>query len=191
MRRALDYPLTLDLSGLRILIAGGGAVGLQKLRGLPKGLASVTVISPRFLSAFKPRAGLSLKRRKVRLSDVDAADLIFAATDDSAVNTALAKRARAKRRLVSVADAPAAGNFAVPAVAKAGRIRITISTGGSSPAVAKALRIWIEARLKGSRLLKLTEELRRRRAWLKANPAEKAKRLEALRDPRRVKGMLQ
>ena len=182
MPRELELSLNLRPAGLRVLIAGGGRVALQKLKALPAGL-NVHVVAPSLAKGLM-RAGLKVSKRRVRLSDVDAADLVFAATSDSAVNAALAKRARAKRRLVSVADAPRLGNFTLPAVAKAGPLRLAVSTGGASPAVSKALRQWLEKTLKGSKLLKVTAELGRRRAWLKAHPAEKEKLLRLIQDPR-------
>src|SRR5882724_9430256 len=88
----------------------------------PAGL-NVRLVSPRLAKGIR-RAGLKVSRRPVRMGDVDSADLIFAATSDSSVNAALAKRARAQLKLVSVADAPELGNFALPAVAKAGPLRV-------------------------------------------------------------------
>src|SRR6266478_3260018 len=101
MPKARELSLLLKPAGLRVLIAGGGRVALQKLRALPSGL-EVRLVSPVVAKGIR-RPGLKVSLRKARLSDVDSADLIFAATGDSAMNAALAKRARAKRRLVSVA----------------------------------------------------------------------------------------
>lgn len=186
--RGPELSLTLLPQGLRVLIAGGGKVAAQKLKALPKGL-KITIIAPKLDSTVK-RHNVQCKRRAVRLSDTDSADIIFAATDDTALNAALAKRARSRGKLVSVADDPLLGNFTLPAVAKAGPVKICISTSGASPAVAKALRRWLEARLRGSALLKLTVELGRRRAWLKAHPDEKEKLLRPLRDLRAFSKML-
>ena len=171
-----------------MLIAGGGKVALQKLRALPAGL-EVRIVAPEILAGLK-RKGCRLFKRPVRMADVDQADIIFAATDDSAVNAALAGRAKAKRRLVSVADQPGLGNFTLAAVAKAGPLKISVSSSGASPAVSKALRQWLEARLRGSKLLTLTAELGRRRAWLKAHPEAKEKILRAIRDPRAFSKLL-
>jgi precorrin-2 dehydrogenase/sirohydrochlorin ferrochelatase len=178
MPKAPELSLILKPEGLRVLIAGGGQVAAQKLKALPKGL-NVHIVAPVVATRLKGK-GVTLSLRKASLRDVDAADLIFAATDDAAANAALAKRARAKGKLVSVADAPELGNFTLPAVAKAGPIRVSVSTSGASPAVAKALRAWLEARLRGSKLVKLTEALGKRRAWLKAHPAEKKKMLASV-----------
>jgi siroheme synthase-like protein len=183
-----ELSLTLLPAGLRVLIAGGGKVAAQKLKALPKGL-KVLLVAPKIGASLK-RSGLSLKRRAVRLTDLEHADIIFAATDDAGVNAALAKRGRALGKLVSVADDPRLGNFSLPAVAKVGPLKISISSSGASPAVVKALRQWLEARLRGSRLLQLTQELGKRRAWLKTHPEEKEKLLRSVRDPRAFSKML-
>lgn len=188
MPKAPELSLNLNPAGLRVLIAGGGTVALQKLRALPAGFPA-RLVAPKLARGIR-RRGLKVSLRRVRLSDVDGADLVFAATDDSAVNAALAKRARSKGKLVSVADAPQLGNFTLSAVAKAGPLRVSVSSSGASPAVSKALRQWIEARLRGSKLLKLTAELGRRRAWLKAHPAEKEKILKMIRDSRAFSRLL-
>jgi siroheme synthase-like protein len=165
-----------------VLIAGGGRVAAQKLRALPAG-NPVTLIAPQ-ISVKSRRKGLKLLRRPVRRGDVQGADLVFAATNDPAVNAAVAAWARKGRKLVSVVDAPALGNFTLAAVAKAGPLRVSVSSSGLSPAISKSLRRWLEARLKGSKLAALAEDLGRRRAWLKANPAEKKKILDPLKDLR-------
>jgi precorrin-2 dehydrogenase/sirohydrochlorin ferrochelatase len=189
MPKAPELSLVLNPSGLRVLIAGGGRVAKRKLQSLPQGL-QVRMVAPAFVAGLR-RKGCTLLKRKVRLSDVDGADIVFAATDDSRVNAALASRALAKRRLVSVADAPEKGNFSLPAVAKAGPLRISVSSSGASPAVSKALRQWLEKRLRGSRLLALTSELGRRRAWLKKNPGAKESMLRRITDPQSFSDLLQ
>ena len=64
--------------------------------------------------------------------------------------------------MVYVADNPAISDFILPAVARIGDVRITISTGGKSPAMAKALRARIEKLITKEDLLhiKLQEYMR-------------------------------
>ncbi|MES2201988.1 MAG: bifunctional precorrin-2 dehydrogenase/sirohydrochlorin ferrochelatase [candidate division FCPU426 bacterium] len=175
-----DYTLVLRRRRARVLIAGGGKVAAQKLKGLPLDW-DVKVVAPRALASLKKRA--TWIRRKVRLSDVDAADIIFAATDDAQANQKVAARAVKKGKLVCVADAPELGNFIVPAVLKVGRFRATLSTGGASPALAKALRRWLEQRLSSPRLRALAADLERQRAKMKKDPQLKARLLKGLDDP--------
>jgi precorrin-2 dehydrogenase/sirohydrochlorin ferrochelatase len=189
MPRELDYSLMLRPQSLRVLIVGGGEVAARKLKGLPQGIKSLKIISPRFSPGFPLRAGKKAWR-KARLTDVDTADLIFAATDNSRLNAALARRARQKGKLVCVADQPDLGNFSVPAVAKAGAIRISVSSSGNSPAFSKALRQWLEEKIKRSKLPSLVKTLGRERVNHKKDPAAKASALAVLRDPRAFARMM-
>jgi precorrin-2 dehydrogenase/sirohydrochlorin ferrochelatase len=186
MPKAPEYPLVLR-GEARVLIAGGGAVAAQKLKGLPRSW-KLTVVSPSALAALK-RRGRWIKR-KAKPADVDAADLIFAATNDSRSNAALAKRALKMGKLVCVVDNPILGNFSVPALARAGRLSASISTGGASPALAKALRLWLEARLKKPALQRLLRSLGQRRAEFKKNPQAKAVALAKLKKPRFLEQLL-
>jgi precorrin-2 dehydrogenase/sirohydrochlorin ferrochelatase len=71
-------------------------------------------------------------------------DLLAVATSDHEINAKLAKTAKAQGFMVYVADNPAMSDFIMPAISKIGEVRITVSTGGKSPAMAKTLRERIE-----------------------------------------------
>lgn len=176
MPKAMNYSLVFH-GPARVLIAGGGKVAAQKLKGLPKSW-QVTVVSPDILKVMRKRA--LWIRRGARISDVDAYDIVFAATNHGPLNAALATRALKKRKLVCVADQPELGNFSVPAVVRAGALSIAISTSGASPALAKALRLWLEMRLKRPPLKKLVRFLGAGRAAFKKDPKAKAAALKQL-----------
>jgi precorrin-2 dehydrogenase/sirohydrochlorin ferrochelatase len=188
MPRAPELPLVLNPQGLRVLIVGGGKVARRKLQSLPRGL-EVRVVAPSILPGIH-RQGCLRIRRKVRMADLDQADIVFVTTNDPALNAKLARGALAKRKLISVADAPEKGNFSLPAVAKAGLLRISVSSSGASPAISKALRQWLQARLRGSKLVALARSLGRRRAWLKKNPQAKRALLMPLKDPKTFSDLL-
>jgi precorrin-2 dehydrogenase/sirohydrochlorin ferrochelatase len=66
--------------------------------------------------------------------------LVVAATDDPEVNQAAWAEASQLSCLVNVVDDPEHSNFIVPAVVQYGELKISISTGGASPALARRLR---------------------------------------------------
>jgi siroheme synthase (precorrin-2 oxidase/ferrochelatase) len=82
------------------------------------------------------------------------------------------------------------GDFQVPAVGRAGRLKFVLSTGGSSPALAKALRRELERRLRASSVDWILGQLGRRRAWLKGNPRAKKKVVKALQEARFMRLLL-
>lgn len=193
MRSPDLYTASLDLSGAKILIVGGGVVAAQKLKGLPKG-AIVTVVSPALspgARAHVRRLGASVRRRPFRSSDVRGKRLVFACTDGQGVNAAVAREARSAGAWVCVSDAPLLGDLQVPASGRAGRLRFTLSTSGASPALAKALRREWERRLRACGVGWLLGHLGRRRAWLKAHPRQKSALLKALTSAAAVSLMLE
>jgi precorrin-2 dehydrogenase/sirohydrochlorin ferrochelatase len=132
------YPVFMDLRGRRCVIAGGGAVARRKAEGLSRCGARVVVVSPEI--SWRPRDGVVWRRRTFRPADVRGAALVFAATDDPAVNRAVARAARARGVPANVADAPAWCDFTLPSVFRRGKLTLAISTGGASPALARRLR---------------------------------------------------
>ncbi|HYH08605.1 MAG TPA: bifunctional precorrin-2 dehydrogenase/sirohydrochlorin ferrochelatase [Thermoanaerobaculia bacterium] len=131
------YPLFLDVAGREVVIVGGGAVSARKAATMLHHGAKVTVVAPEITTEI---AGAQLIRKSYEAADLENAFLVFAATNDPAVNGRVAEDCRARRILVSVADAPALGDFIVPAIVESGPIRIAVSTSGSSPALARRLK---------------------------------------------------
>lgn len=93
-------------------------------------------------------AGLPL-RVEASLPDdatLDAARLVFGAGLDEAEGEALAAAARARRIPVNVEDVPHLCDVHVPALIRRGDLLLTVSTGGGAPAMAAALRAWLDSR---------------------------------------------
>jgi siroheme synthase-like protein len=83
--------------------------------------------------------------RVYRRGDLSGATLAFAATGDGAVNAAVAREGRRRRVWVNAADDPVHCDFILPSVLRRGRLTVAVSTGGASPAVARAVREELEA----------------------------------------------
>ena len=81
-----------------------------------------------------------VRDRRFRASDVGRQALIIAATDDRAVNAAVAAAARRKGIPVNAVDDPEHCSFIVPAVVTRGDLTVAISTGGRSPAAARLVK---------------------------------------------------
>ncbi len=176
------YTATLDLKQRRALIVGGGKVATQKLKGLPAG-CRVKIVSPAVspvLRALARRRGVVVFQRDFRATDVKGMDLIFATTDRPKVNQAVRQAALGSRAWVLVADAPSTGDLQIPALVNVAGLRLTLSTQGASPALAKALRRRLAGDLRASNLGWVLRLLLARRAWLKARPAIKRRLLSRL-----------
>ena len=144
----MRYPLVLELTGQPVVVSGAGKVATRKVRTLLAAGAAVTVIAPVATPALRRLKKVRWLRRGYQPGDLRGARLVVAATDDLAVNRQVCTEAHRRRQLVNCAAPPDAGNFIVPALVRHGAFTIAISTGGASPAAAKALRQQLERSLR-------------------------------------------
>jgi precorrin-2 dehydrogenase/sirohydrochlorin ferrochelatase len=185
----VDYlPLFIDFSDKKVVIFGGGAVGERKSRYFSG--AEVTVVSPEFTPCLEAmgRDGLvKLERRAVTVKDVpeliEGAFLVVAATGDPALNGEIGRIAGESGILANNAtgEAAAGGSPAiVPSLLQKGDVMVAISTGGHSPAMARYLRLSVEAALAEDLegMVALQERLR---DHLKKTVAVQKRREEVLR----------
>jgi precorrin-2 dehydrogenase/sirohydrochlorin ferrochelatase len=140
---AFDYPIMLDLEGVPVLVVGGGKVAFRKIEGLLRAGASVTVVAPSAVDATHDPA-VRIVLRPYESGDLDHARLVITASDDPAVNAAVAADATRRGIWVNSADDPANCTFTLPAIARDGAITVAVGTGGASPALASHLRGEIE-----------------------------------------------
>lgn len=162
------YPAFLDLRGRRVVVVGGGLVAARKIDGLLKCACHIKVVAPEVRPEI---AALPLEfvRRHYAPEDLAAAELVFAATDDAALNSAVAQAAAERGIWCNAATAPAEGSFIVPALIERGPIKIAISTGGGAPALAKRLRFELGCQI-GAEYEQLAIILNRIRPLVLAQP---------------------
>lgn len=140
---AFDYPIMLDLSGVSVLVVGGGRVAHRKIEGLLKAGAKVTVVAESAIDSIRSMP-IELVVRRFESTDLNGVSLVITATDDPTVNAAVSADATARGIWVNSADDPANCTFILPAVARDGAVTVAVSTGGASPALASHLRGEIE-----------------------------------------------
>lgn len=138
------YPVNLDIAGRTALVVGGGQVALRKARSLKACGALVTVVSPEFVRAFARLSGVTLVKRRYRSGDVRGACLVVGATNSPEVNQVIWKDAARLGVPVNIVDCPKLCTFTVPAIMTRGRLMLTISTGGASPAISRRVREELE-----------------------------------------------
>ena len=160
------YPVNLLLDGRPVLVVGGGGVALEKVRGLVEAGAVVTVVAP----AVDPRLEdlpVTLERRPYRSGEAARYRLAVAATGDPAVNQTVHDDADAAGVWVNAADDPARCSYTLPARVRRGDLLLTVSTGGSSPALAAWLREQLEEQF-GDEYAILVDVLAEERARVQA-----------------------
>ncbi len=147
------FPLFLDLAAKPVLLVGGGDVAARKFALLSDAGAKVTVVAPELgaeLAAALARGALVHVQRNFDANDIDGAWLVVAATNDRAVNAAVATAANAARTPCNVVDDRELSSFIMPAIIDRSPVQIAISTGGTSPVLARLIRERLETLLDGS-----------------------------------------
>ncbi|GAA2162641.1 uroporphyrinogen-III C-methyltransferase [Pedococcus bigeumensis] len=158
-----SYPLTLDLTGRRAVVVGGGPVAARRAAALVESGALVEVIAPfvcEDLAALVATGRLVRRERDYVAGDLlepTAAWLVHTATGDSRVDAQVAREAEAARIWCVRADDAGASTAWTPAVARGSvgtaseGLTVAVSAGGD-PRRASAVRDAVLAALESGTL---------------------------------------
>ncbi len=144
------FPVFLDLAGQAVLVVGGGEVALRKVSLLERCGAVLTVVAPDIVPELEERGArgsLTVVRRTFEPGDLDGARLVIVATSRRATNRWIANLGESRAIPVNVVDDRDASRFIVPAIIDRAPVLVAISTGGTSPVLARRLRERLEASL--------------------------------------------
>jgi uroporphyrin-III C-methyltransferase / precorrin-2 dehydrogenase / sirohydrochlorin ferrochelatase len=142
------FPVFFDLAGQRVLVVGGSEVALRKISLLERTGASIAVVAPQIAPELMERAAagkLTVAVREFSPEDLDGARLVIVATSRRAVNRWIAKLSESRSIPVNVVDDREASRFIVPAIIDRDPVLVAVSTGGTSPVLARRLRERLEA----------------------------------------------
>lgn len=117
-------PLHVSVAGQPVILVGVGAAADAKAR------------------LIAAAGGMAVDEHDPRARD---ARIAFVALEDDDAAADAAARLRAKGLLVNVVDKPGLCDFSVPAIVDRGTVVLSVSTGGASASLAKALRERLEA----------------------------------------------
>ena len=140
------FPVFIKLNTLHTLLVGAGPVGLEKLTALITNSpgAKITIVAVEVLPEVSEIANRSLNveiiQKAFHEEDLDDVDLVFAATNNEALNEQIRALTKEKRLLANFADKPALCDFYLGSIVKKGDLKIGISTNGKSPTIAKRLK---------------------------------------------------
>ncbi|MCW4028837.1 MAG: bifunctional precorrin-2 dehydrogenase/sirohydrochlorin ferrochelatase [Candidatus Bathyarchaeota archaeon] len=156
--------IDLKVDGKTIIVVGGGAEAYRKTQSFVDSGATIWIISKEFNPDIlklgeQKRVALLKTEIKDAKAFVDSLnpkpDLLFAVTDNSKLNEELVEAALSFGCLVYSVDNPAISDFILPAVAHVGDVKVAVSTGGKSPAMAHMLRERIEKLITPQDLLEI------------------------------------
>lgn len=138
---------------------------MRKAALLQEAGARVQVVSPELVGGLKEQVAdgrIDYRQGNFELTDLDGMALVIAATDDTAVNRQVSALAKTRQLPVNVVDNPELCSFIVPSIIDRSPVQIAVSTGGSSPVLARLLRARLEAAIPSAygRLASLVEGFR-------------------------------
>lgn len=177
------YPIMMNLEGKEVLVIGGGRVAFRKVGGLLESGALVTLISPEIDDGLKKLSDsgkirwIAERFQESLMHSYSNVALIFGTTDRRDVNVRIFEASMHSRIPCNIADMPDLCTFFVPAVINQGDLLIAVSTGGSSPALARRIREELEKKFgpEYAVLTKLLGELRSQVVGTGSNPDENKK----------------
>ncbi len=164
-RRKPYFPVFIDISEKRIIVAGGGRIAERRIDTLLKFTADITVVAPEVTDGIRKR----VKEGKVSwirktfhkaarerqadeqksLSDTEMllnnADMVLAATNDAECNERIMRLCRERGIPVNVSHKKELCDFYFPAVVVKDNVTVGITSGGLSHAQARKVREQVEA----------------------------------------------
>ena len=157
------YPAYINLQGRKCLVVGGGTVAERKVVSMLISGGDVTVVSPdatELLTFLADNGSIRLHNRDLKHGDTNGYFLICAATDSTTINSAVFTEAHEKNNipLVNVVDVIPQCTFAAASVVTDGKVMLSISTSGKSPATSRRIREHFEKMLDASSLYTLGYE---------------------------------
>ncbi|MEP6757317.1 MAG: bifunctional precorrin-2 dehydrogenase/sirohydrochlorin ferrochelatase [Chthonomonadales bacterium] len=135
-------PVILNLDGVPSLVVGGGVVGTRRAIALQRSGSNVCVVSPEVsqeLSDLASQSLIELRLRKFEPTDIEGMQFVVASTNDPDVNSTVTKLALQCSILVNDAEDSGRGNCLIPMSFQRGRLQMSVTTNGASPAIAKSI----------------------------------------------------
>ena len=141
-------PIFLDVRDKKCVVVGGGDVAARKANLLINAKARVTIVSPELGPTLSRMAAGQLVTHiedYFKPEHLEGARIAIAATNDPMVNRSVSEEAESRNLPVNVADQSSAGNFIVPSVIDRSPVVVAVSSGGTSPVLARLLRARLES----------------------------------------------
>ena len=144
------FPMFVDISGKKIIVAGGGRIAERRVDTLLKFADNITVIAPKVTERIRKKAEEGKlcwikesfrEDMKNRLLD---ADMVLAATNDIACNEQIMRICNQRGIPVNVSHKKELCDYYFPAVVVKYYVTVGITSGGQSHMQVKKIREQIE-----------------------------------------------
>ena len=186
-----------------MIVVGSGNEGVKKVNSLLTQDCKILVISDKLNSQIERYVKQGkIKFKKTKLKDAVFLSkykpyLVMATTSDKILNRKIVEKARKMKSYAYASDDPEISDFAHPSVINiADTIQIAISTGGSSPAMARKIKLKAESFFKKNisnediYQIKLQKFARFEAKQVISTQLDRKKFLYAVMNDKRVKGLL-
>ena len=120
-------PISIDISGQKILVIGGGESALKKINILKRFDASIDVIAEN-ISERVVATGVTCIRKIYEKDDLNGYLMLYSCTNNELLDSQIAKDGREAGVLVNIHDNPALCQFVSPAIYQKGNISIAVSS---------------------------------------------------------------
>ena len=193
----------LHLKGNLVIVVGSGNEGVKKVNSLLTQDCKILVISDKLNSQIERYVKQGkIKFKKIKLKDVVFLSkykpyLVMATTSDRMLNRKIVEKARKMKSYAYASDDPEISDFAHPSIINiADTIQIAVSTGGSSPAMARKIKLKAEPFFKKNisnediYQIKLQKFARFEAKQVLSTQLDRKKFLYAVMNDKRVKGLL-
>jgi precorrin-2 dehydrogenase/sirohydrochlorin ferrochelatase len=193
----------LHLKGNLVIVVGSGNEGVKKVNSLLTQDCKILVISDKLNSQIERYVKQGkIKFKKTKLKDAIFLSkykpyLVMATTSDRVLNRKIVEKAKKMKSYAYASDDPEISDFAHPSVINiADTIQVAISTGGSSPAMARKIKLKAEPFFKKNisnediYQIKLQKFARFEAKQVLSTQLDRKKFLYAVMNDKRVKGLL-
>lgn len=125
-------PISINIEDETILIIGGGKVAIHKIESLERFTHQIKIIAKEVVPEIRQRSFIEVVEKEYEPSDLDGHLLVYAATNDSALNSRIREDGKARRSIVNVVDKPGNCDFVSPAIYKQDNMTVAVSSNGEN-----------------------------------------------------------
>lgn len=143
-----NFPAFLDIQGRQVTLIGGGSLASRKASRLIACGACLNLIAHELnepLQSAVDDGTAEHHKRDWHVDDFSHSALVVVATDDEEINTSVGITAQDAGCWVNVANQPGISNFLMPSLIDRSPLLVAVSSGGSSPILARILTARIDA----------------------------------------------
>lgn len=164
----LMFPLMLNVTGLPIMLVGGGELSVRLSMLEKHGARKIHVFAPSASDELKKLAGARLMDRWPEPDDFARLNpqLVFVAEVDEERAADIRSHAKRAGALVHVQDRIPLCDFHLPALVRRGHLQVTVSTDGTAAGLSRIIREYLEKDVFGPEWAARVDELAAARtAW--------------------------